>query len=156
MYIRCYIKIDVYLLGCGHCKALKPAWAEAAERLKKDKFKGIIAAIDANSSNGKKIGKKYDISGYPTLKYFDKGQYKYEYAGGRDTDSIVKWMKSPEAPPPPPPPEVKWSDTPGTNVTHLTDQNFKEVINQDIDTLVMFYAPCKLKLILHIDTSCCT
>ena len=48
----------------------------------------VIAAFDATTSNA--IAKKYDITGYPTIKFFEKGSTTpTNYDGGRTADTIV-------------------------------------------------------------------
>jgi len=49
-----------------------------------------LAKVDATEH--KKIGEKYDVKGFPTLKFFKNGVVT-EYNGGRTDISIVNWLK---------------------------------------------------------------
>lgn len=57
-----------YAPWCKFCKVLKPEYSEAATELKE---KYVLAAIDVNRPENAKIRKQYDISGFPTLLYFE-------------------------------------------------------------------------------------
>ena len=65
-----------------------------------------------------------------------------KYAGGREKDDFISYMKNPQEPPKAPPAEKQWSDEPSF-VEHLTDGNFQAFIQSHDSVLVMFYAPCK-------------
>ena len=120
---------------CGHCKALKPHFTQAADIVKSEEIPGILVAVDATSE--KALAKKYEITGYPKLKYFQDGEYVYDYGFGRTMEALVQFMKEPEEPPPP---EKEWSEIP-SSVEHLTDQTFKGFLKKKKHVLTMFYAP---------------
>lgn len=98
-----------------------------------------MAAIDATKE--REIGKKFGVKGYPTIKYFKNGEFKYDVSV-RDEAKILEFMKDPKEPPPPPPPEAPWSDQ-VSEVFHLGTEDFKTVLKKKKHALVMFYAPCK-------------
>ncbi|XP_055305084.1 protein disulfide-isomerase A5-like isoform X2 [Sitodiplosis mosellana] len=126
-----------YAPWCGHCKRMKPEYEKAAVLMKEKKLPGIIAAVDATKEQG--IGSKFDVKGYPTVKYFSNGEFKFD-VNVRDADKIVEFMKNPAEPPPPPPPEKQWEEE-ETNVVHLDENNFKVYLKKKKHALVMFYAP---------------
>ncbi|XP_046580143.1 protein disulfide-isomerase A5-like [Haliotis rubra] len=132
------VLVMFYAPWCGHCKKMKPAFAAAAARLKKESPNAKLVAVDATKY--KDIGQRYGVAGYPTLKYFEHGQEKFDYSGGRTEDAIVQFLKNPKAPPPPPPPEPEWS-TVASAVNHLTSDTFSDFMAQRESVLVMFYAP---------------
>jgi len=40
------------------------------------------------------LGKKFDIKGFPTIKFFDgKSELPEDYNGGRDLDSLTKFLE---------------------------------------------------------------
>jgi len=41
-----------------------------------------------------KVGKKYNVKGFPTLLYFEDGAMKSEYNSGRAEDDLVKFFLS--------------------------------------------------------------
>ena len=68
--------------GSGHCKNLAPEWAIAGDTF--DTSDGIIiAAVDATESS--ELAERFEVKGYPTIKYFAKGSADVpeEYTGGR-------------------------------------------------------------------------
>jgi len=79
------ILVEFYAPWCGHCKSLKPAWSQAAKKLK-----GIVkvAAIDANDEKNRPVAGRYGIKGFPTIKIFKNG-VPSDYNGGRDAKSII-------------------------------------------------------------------
>ncbi|CAN7982492.1 unnamed protein product, partial [Ixodes hexagonus] len=124
-----------YAPWCVHCKKMHPEYVSAAATLKKEKIPGTLAAVDAVKE--KALGMKYNVSGYPTVKYFENGQLAYDVQL-RTAAKIVDFMKDPKEPPPPPPPEVPWSQVP-SDVVHLDEANFKPFLKRKKHALVMFY-----------------
>lgn len=132
--------IMFYAPWCGHCKKMHPHFEKAAEIMKNDKIDGVLAALDATKEN--EIGNRFEVRGYPTVKYFSNGEFKFDVNNARETESIIAFMKNPSEPPPPPPPEAAWADE-TSNVIHLTEETFKPILKKKKHVLVMFYAPCK-------------
>ncbi|ELU02742.1 hypothetical protein CAPTEDRAFT_224024 [Capitella teleta] len=133
-----------YAPWCGHCKATKPEFTSAADSFK-DESKVAFAAVDCTKT--KDLCTKYDVSGYPTFRYFSYGKDDFKYTGGRKEPDFIAFMKDPQNPPkvsPPPAanPLDMWADAPGhENVHHLTTANFAQFLSENPSTLVMFYAP---------------
>ena len=61
---------------CGHCKKMKPDWDKLASDADKDKI--TIGDIDCEGS-GKELCQKYEIQGFPTLKYFESSSEADDY-----------------------------------------------------------------------------
>lgn len=51
---------------------------------------GVLAAVDATVH--KAVGDRFKISGFPTLKYFEKGEEKYTLPQLRSKDKIIEFM----------------------------------------------------------------
>lgn len=78
-----------------HCKSLAPNYAAASTQLAGDNIQ--LVAVDATVHTA--LASQYDVSGYPTLKVFQAGSTEpSDYNGGRDTASIVKYMRSQNGP----------------------------------------------------------
>ncbi|XP_025093712.1 protein disulfide-isomerase A4-like isoform X2 [Pomacea canaliculata] len=121
--------VEFYAPWCGHCKSLAPVYAAAAKELKVSDPPVILAKVDATVETD--LAQQYDVTGYPTLKFFKRGS-SYDYDGGRDKTGIVNFMKVIASPDWKPEPEA---------VVVLTQENFTEVVSREELMLVEFYAP---------------
>ncbi|XP_065832162.1 protein disulfide-isomerase A5-like isoform X1 [Oscarella lobularis] len=133
------ILLMLYAPWCGVCKMMKLAYAEAATELKD---KAILAGMDATKQENRPVAIEFNITGYPTIVYFEKGIYQYNYGGGRSKDEIVQWMADPKpaSESDKPAEEEAWSDT-SENIHHLTTLGFQDALSDHKPLLVMFYAP---------------
>ncbi|CRK86583.1 CLUMA_CG000025, isoform A [Clunio marinus] len=82
--------VELFAPWCGHCKNLAPEWAKAASELK---GKVKLGALDATIHTS--IASKYQVQGYPTIKFFPGGKKDsssvQDYDGGRTASDIVTW-----------------------------------------------------------------
>eukprot|EP00803_Ostreobium_quekettii_P001149 evm.model.scf_354.2 EVM.evm.TU.scf_354.2 scf_354:3633-5375(-) len=99
--------VEFFAPWCGHCKALKPAWEEAAGELK---GKVSMGAVDCTTENS--VCEEYGVQGFPTIKFFGARKHSPEaYQGGRDSASIVQFAME------------KWNAmAPAPEVHELVDQ----------------------------------
>ncbi|TFK75865.1 disulfide isomerase [Pluteus cervinus] len=81
------ILVEFFAPWCGHCKALAPAYEEAATSLKEKGIKlakvDCVEEADFCQANG--------VQGYPTLKIYKNGSAT-DYTGPRQADGIVSYM----------------------------------------------------------------
>ncbi|KAL9317744.1 hypothetical protein ACSQ67_014261 [Phaseolus vulgaris] len=84
------ILVDFYAPWCGHCKRLAPELDAAAPVLATLNKPIVIAKVDADKHT--RLGKKYDVSAYPTILLFNHG-IPTEYRGPRKADLLVRYLK---------------------------------------------------------------
>lgn len=132
------VLIMFYAPWCGACKHMKPHFATAATEVK---GQVVLAGMDVDNTEAYGIRKELNITGFPTIVYYENGKRKLDYSGGRDAKGIVEWLKDPQ----PPAPEEKEEETPWSevepNVEHLSTDNFDSFMSANPSVLVMFYAP---------------
>ncbi|KAJ3144995.1 hypothetical protein HDU89_007607 [Geranomyces variabilis] len=127
--------VEFFAPWCGHCKTLAPIYEELGNAYAHAQSDVTIAKVDADSE--KDLGKRFGISGFPTLKWFPKGTdaAPEDYKGGRDLDSLVKFVDEKAG--------VKARIVkPHSHVTVLTSGSFDDVINDpNTNVLLEVYAP---------------
>jgi len=88
-----FLLVEFYAPWCGHCKKLAPEYAAAAKTLRSENL--YLAKVD--STQEKEISKRFEIGGYPTLKFFINGR-PMDYEGGRTSNEIVNWIRKKTGP----------------------------------------------------------
>ncbi len=74
---------------------MAPEYAKAATKLAESNSPVKLAKLDATEH--KTAGGKFEIKGFPTLKFFRSGADS-EYNGGRKADEIVSWLSKKSGP----------------------------------------------------------
>ena len=79
-----------YAPWCGHCKAIKPKYAESATHVK---GLGVVVAVDCDTNPT--TCQKYKANSFPTLKTFtDSKADSRNFDGGRDVHDFVEFFSS--------------------------------------------------------------
>lgn len=116
---------------------MAPQYASAARQLRSPDVQLVKVDCTANT-----VCQKFNIRGYPTLKFFVNGKYNQDYGGERTHQGLVKWMF--EATNQRQQKELGDHNTgiPEENgVLILTSSNFNQVLEQYEFLMVDFYAP---------------
>lgn len=79
--------------GCGHCKAMKGDFGQAASELATEGQSGVLAAVDATVERS--LASRFSITGFPTLKLFRHGRLVTEYTRSRRAADMVDFMRNP-------------------------------------------------------------
>jgi len=126
--------VEFFAPWCGHCKTLAPEYEIVGESFGREK-EVVIAKVDADAH--KELGNRFDVHGFPTLKYFPKGEATSPkaYERGRSANDIIEFINQEAGT------NVKVKKA-ASDVTILTDTTFdKIVLDGTKDVLVEFYAP---------------
>lgn len=126
--------IEFYAPWCGHCKQLQPEWERMAKKIYKD-IK--VAKVDATVET--KLASRYQIKGYPTIKYFPAGVKSdssvLDYNGQRDSESMGTWAL-----------EMKGVKAPAAKFGQLTNKEVFQEFCQEED----FKGLCIIAFLPHI------
>jgi len=124
--------VEFYAPWCGHCKSLAPEYEKVATAFKGQSV--VIAAVDADQH--RELGSRYEVTGFPTLKYFPAGSTTPEaYNGGRTAKDIVTFINEKAGT------NGRIKEAP-TAVTVLTESSFDSIVmDPKKNVLVEFYAP---------------
>jgi len=128
--------VEFYAPWCTHCKNLAPIYAQLGDAFAHAGDQVIVAKFDADTHRNS--GSQYGIQGFPTLKWFPKGVSSpdgvEDYTGGRDLDSLSKFIKDKTGIRP----RIKAIKS---DVVVLDTKNFHSIVDQsDKNVLVEFYA----------------
>ena len=80
----------VHASWCGHCVKFMPVYTEIAQNFKQKGDRFNVVAIESEELKDKNINLKLNITGFPTILFFDqKGRVMNAYKGSRNKDMIM-------------------------------------------------------------------
>ena len=111
---------------------MAPKYAKAARILAEKNSPIKLGKVDATKEVS--LAEKFEVDGYPTLKFFDNGK-PIDYDGDHSAAAIISWVEK----------KTKGTDkgdkTEETEVLVLNEKNFELVVANTEYILVEFYAP---------------
>lgn len=127
-----HVLVKFFAPWCGHCKAMAEDYITASDAFKKYP-EVVIAEVDADKH--KSLGGKFEVSGFPTIKWFAKGSTEaVDYSGGRGLDDIINFVNGKAK-------TRAFVAKAPSDVTVLTPSNFRNYLDKDAGKLLEFYAP---------------
>ena len=73
--------LTLTLTRCGHCKAMKPAWGEFG-KLHAKSAELLVGEVDCTAGGGEELCERFEVEGFPTLKFFEAGSSEPEEFDG--------------------------------------------------------------------------
>lgn len=123
--------VDIYASWCGHCKRLNPVYDELATAFSHLKSKVQIVKIDGDIH--RKTAKKYGVTGFPTIKFFNADGSIDDVNVPRDLDSLSNFITEKTGL------RKKFSIPQPSIVTSLSDSNFETTVGEKNKTAIVAF-----------------
>ncbi|MCF8177211.1 MAG: thioredoxin TrxC [Sulfuritalea sp.] len=80
--------VDFWAPWCGPCRAMAPAFAQAAKQLEPE-----FRLAKVNTEAEQQLAARFGIRSIPTLALFRNGQEIARQAGAMDAPSLIRWAR---------------------------------------------------------------
>jgi protein disulfide-isomerase-like protein len=134
-----------YAPWCGHCKAAKPHFNDAAAMFANEPKVGI-AAVDCTTNEP--LCAEFDVQGFPTIMHFTYGKNQRSYTGGRTKEAFIDALMrelgpdfKPDNMPAYTPPKEKEAEAWSEPVKSLTPETFDVIVKASPNAIIGFVAP---------------
>jgi thioredoxin 2 len=82
------VVVDFWASWCGPCKAMAPAYAQVADKMKNQ---ALFAKV--NTENAQQLGAQLNIRSIPTLAVFRNGKEVDRIAGALPANQLQQWIQ---------------------------------------------------------------
>lgn len=83
------VLVDFWAPWCGPCKAMAPAFEQAADQLEPQ-----VRLVKVNTEAEQQLGAQFGIRSIPTLALFHGGKEVTRQPGAMSASDIVRWVQS--------------------------------------------------------------
>lgn len=86
-----HVLVEFFAPWCGHCKQLAPVYERVASAFSGEK-NVVVASVDATEHP--ELAQRFDVKGYPTIKYFGESGEPEDYSLGRSEGDFVEFLNN--------------------------------------------------------------
>ena len=86
-----YTLVKFYADWCRHCKNMLPAYEEVSHLFENEPNVQIVKIN--GDKDGRKMSKKYNIEGFPTVMMFHENDEPIEFSGARDAEAMSNFVQ---------------------------------------------------------------